>query len=242
MEVVNLKVTHVKPTVAVFVRGVEMDLCKVYGSDQTGSIKVNLWNDAILSVKAGCSYRLTNLETRKKNGKVLVTTTKNTVITEITDMRVLHADYRDEMSDEEGSLVTIDTRVTGIKIVQTCMCAMCNKPQATFDRMSTIHRCEHCKMMQKTSVFRCANRGTLCLGDGSKASISNTVLSTYLKRENIMHLSLDAEKIEEHFLVVEQFQITMADQCVVDLKPLGSPSCSGAGDLHSAEDPVSQCK
>ena len=195
-----------------------MELSKAYGSDATGTVKINLWNDTITAVDVNATYKFTNLTTRNANTKVWLNTTKTTVITKIADIEEVDINYLNEMSDEEESYQTTNAQITAIEISQTWECPMCRKPQIEFNSKYPTNRCGNCRLRQKSSSYKTISRATMCLDHTTKVSVSNSTIATYLKKQNLIHFSLDADILEDHFLQNGPFQVIHTNQfAVIDI-------------------------
>ena len=58
----------------------------------------------------------------------------------------------------------------------------------------------------------------MCLDHTTKVSVSNATISTYLKKQNLIHFSLDADILEDHFSQNGPFQVIHTNQfAVIDI-------------------------
>ena len=89
-----------KGTEMVSVRNTQSEMKECEVGDATGSIHLKVWDNQIVSITDGSSYRLTNLSTREYLGSILLTTTRSTVIQPIAAISGVAAKV-----DGEGSVV-----------------------------------------------------------------------------------------------------------------------------------------
>ncbi|KAJ8366024.1 hypothetical protein SKAU_G00148550 [Synaphobranchus kaupii] len=237
VDVLDARVSHVKSSTVME----EMKTC--YLEDASGLIMLQLWEDQVGTASAGASYRFTNLNAREFAGKLFLSAICGSTITPIADLQGIPAGDTNPSDDEQAlstvtgqalttvtgqalttvtgqALTTVTGQVSGVEIAIMRCCRRCRKTQTNFEAKADFHRCEDCRMLQKTNTYAAVGNGTLGVtgehGDRDVV-IRNSVLTKYLESEGLLHLMLEPQDVEVHFLDGGQFELKLCNDVVIDL-------------------------
>lgn len=110
---VNARVLSLKESrETVIIRGSTVDMRECYIADNTGKIRLQLWQDQISGRAVGCSYTVTNLAARKA-GSVYLTCARATTVLNVDDITVcqemwsLPESWHDALHRFEGSVSAV---------------------------------------------------------------------------------------------------------------------------------------
>ena len=139
-------------TEMISVRNAQSEVKECEVGDATGSIHLKVWDNQIVSIKGGLSYKFTNLATREYLGSMLLPTTRSTEIQSISDISGVAAKVDGEGSAAE-TMTTFCSTVEGAHIEAKRQCPKCHTQQLSFDSNIPFHRCERCKMLRRGGIF-----------------------------------------------------------------------------------------
>lgn len=199
------------------VDGAECDLEDFQVCNPTGQTTLTLWNKQILAVQASKSCRFGNLETRKFGDRTVLTSTGSTTISEIS-ASVESA----EAQDDRQNISMYRGTVSGVQISANHRCQRCHANQEEFVTHSSTHRCQCCKLLQRSSSFAVSYSGVLVLtseGQDKSLIFTNSAVFTYLKEKDPGGSMRDVEEIEEHFISVDDVDVSVnAEGLVLSIK------------------------
>lgn len=192
-------------------RGVESQVLTIVIADETGQIKLQLWDGQIPAAKVAASYSFTNLSVREYGSEKFITTTKQSAIVEINKVPV--PDNIVPLAiQEEDALQTVETEVVAIKLSSNFNCRSCYKRQSpSFSLKEPFYRCEGCQLLRKSTHFLATTSGVLHAAvDGVETALTlnNSVLRSFLEKEHLTHLLEDTESLEMYLLRVEKLQVS----------------------------------
>lgn len=201
----------------VSVRDTQSEVKSYEIGDTTGVIRISLWDKQIEKVQQGHTYIFTNLSTRQFNGKVNLTTTRSTTITQHTTTIPVSTSHTSELTPQTH---TITQPIEGTTITIRKVCPKCHTTQHTINIKDTFHRCMTCKILRKQSSYITKCTGTLIFSiDEQELSLAipNTVLTKFLKNERDISY-LDTQNIEEYLLTCGALTVRYTpDNHVIDM-------------------------
>ncbi|XP_076158552.1 uncharacterized protein LOC143141706 [Alosa pseudoharengus] len=175
--------------------------------DRSGQTKLTLWESSILDVKPSKSFKLCHLVTRKSGDLTVLTSTPITTATAIED--VGEPDSLEPLDDSSDTTTTLRGCVSAVYIAQKQRCRRCHKNQEEFPKRCTTHRCEGCKMLQKSPSFQATYSGSLeltCDGEDHSVSLPNSAIWSYAT-QHLGDSVNEAEVIEEHLLCTGNIEV-----------------------------------
>lgn len=192
-------------------RGVESNVLSIVIADESGQIKLQLWDTQISTVKIQTSYVFTNLSVREYGKEKFLTTTRNSTIKEIDTVPVAETTVSIVL-EEDDAPHTVATEVVAVKLGSYYNCGSCFKRQSTsFNSKQPFHRCEGCQFLRKSAMFRATTSGLLhTVVDGVEIALTlnNSVLRSFLETQRLTHLLDDTESLEMYFLTSETVKIS----------------------------------
>ncbi|KAL7863388.1 hypothetical protein SRHO_G00123720 [Serrasalmus rhombeus] len=229
--------------------GATLEKKECWIADETGKIRLLLYDDVIPRVSVDHSYEFCYISTRSQGGLHL-TTTRSTTVQEIAAIEVPNAFSYSEAPAEV--IFSSKGLVSGIELRERRTCSHCRQTQTAFDRKSLNHRCQSCRLLQKTASFSAKVSGTLVLSCGSAdihLTLTMTVLRDFLQCNQLCHLLQDVESIEEYLLNTPQLVIEHNEANIVTSMTLGTEVSGGqsemlcqtsTGDVPEANPPQSE--
>lgn len=196
------------------VNGTDCELKEFQIGDSSGQAQLTLWDKQIVQVCALKSYKFTNLSTREREGRIYLSGSPSTTITEIRGIEVADCS---ELGEGE-KLSELSGTVTGIQVICKRRCPKCRTPQGEFKAKSSVHRCESCKLLQKSCCYSTTYRGTMSLtidGTDHGLTVTNSAISAYFTEYNMCHLLNDVEDMEEHFIDVAEFNVSVNEENLI---------------------------
>ncbi|KAL7841569.1 hypothetical protein SRHO_G00252600 [Serrasalmus rhombeus] len=202
--------------------GANLENEECWTADDTGKIRLLLYDDLIPRVLLGHSYKFRCISTADKGGLHL-TTTRSTTVEEIPAIEVPEAFSFTEAPAE----VIFRTKglVSGVERQERRTCSRCRQTQTAFDCKSLNHRCQSCRLLQKTVLFPAKVSGTVVLTSGSTdvhLTLTITVLREFLECNQLCHLLQDVQSIEEYLLNTPQLLVEHNDANMVTSMRLGT--------------------
>ncbi|KAK7150804.1 hypothetical protein R3I93_011917 [Phoxinus phoxinus] len=171
--------------------------CKTcYVADSTACMELTLWDRHIELVPDNLSYTFTNLTTKKHNGNLTLTTTRQSTIT---PMKTPISTTANKMIPHTISLNHLTSPIEGAAIRVLKLCPKCQTPQFDLSAKSPFHRCQSCKILRKGCSYLTKVNGTLTFMMGNEEqslSITNSVLGRFLRGECKLD-EMDNQDIEE---------------------------------------------
>ncbi|KAL7870562.1 hypothetical protein SRHO_G00080590 [Serrasalmus rhombeus] len=194
-------------------------------ADDAGKIRLLLYDDVIPRVSVDHSYEFRYISTRSQGGLHL--TPRSTTVQEIPAIEVPEAFSYSEAPAEV--IFRSKGLVSGIELRERRTCSHCRQTQTAFDRKSLNHRCQSCRLLQKTASFSAKVSGTVVLTCGSAdvhLTLTMTVLREFLECNQLCHLLQDVESIEEYLLNTPQLFIEHNEANRVTSMTLGTEVAS----------------
>ncbi|KAI4883078.1 hypothetical protein NFI96_030843, partial [Prochilodus magdalenae] len=211
VSLVEAKVVSLCPSArTVNVRGAEREVRHCNISDGTAQITLQLWERQMHLVQLHSTYAFTELSTRTFEGKTQLTTSLNSTCSPIRDLAIPDC----AVASAEARLSSIDSPIHGLEIRSTMKCSLCGKRQDTLDTKTKFHRCQQCRMMQKTTNYNRQLSATLKLsadGEDYTLTASHFPLTSYLERYDLQSLN-NVEELEEHFLGLQTVCVSFDDE------------------------------
>ncbi|KAL7841557.1 hypothetical protein SRHO_G00252480 [Serrasalmus rhombeus] len=171
---------------------------------------------------------LSNIRKTSDKGGLHLTTTRSTTVEEIPAIEVPEAFSFTEAPAE----VIFRTKglVSGVERQERRTCSRCRQTQTAFDCKSLNHRCQSCRLLQKTVLFPAKVSGTVVLTSGSTdvhLTLTITVLREFLECNQLCHLLQDVQSIEEYLLNTPQLLVEHNDANMVTSMRLGTEVSGG---------------
>ncbi|KAL0152503.1 hypothetical protein M9458_052226, partial [Cirrhinus mrigala] len=182
------------------IRGTDWELKTCQVADSTSSMELTLWETYMEAVKTSESYTFTNLTTRNYNGKLSLTTTRQTTI-EPLKTSLLSSTPRN-IIPQTISINHLTASVEGAAVHIMKLCPKCHTLQQNLSPKDAFHRCQSCKIPRKGPSYLTKCNGTLTFKLGKEElalSISNSLLSTFIRNECNLNI-MDKQEIEEFLL------------------------------------------
>ncbi|KAL7855945.1 hypothetical protein AOLI_G00195490 [Acnodon oligacanthus] len=207
--------------------GVSLEKKECWIADATGKISLVFYDGQIRQVLLGRSYEFCCVSTRSQ-GRLHLTTTRSTTVEEIPAVEVPEAFSFTETPAE----VFFSTQglVCGVELQEKRTCSRCRQMQNPFDRKSINHRCQSCRLLQKTVSFPAKVSGTVVRTCGSAdihLTPTMTVLKDFVEYNQLCHLLQDVESIEEYLLSASQLVVEHSDANMVASVRLGTEVSGG---------------
>lgn len=121
-------------------------------------------------------------------------------------------DGMDKIDEPKEDLLTIMGQICGVSLKDRRVCRQCGGRQSAFNAKEKNHRCDTCHVLQRSSMYKANVSGTLLVSaDGledRRLTLPMSVLQRYLDDSMLIHLLMDVEDIEMHFLDVGMLQLT----------------------------------
>ncbi|XP_060798216.1 uncharacterized protein LOC132900205 [Neoarius graeffei] len=202
--------------------------------DPTGQTSLSVWGAQVVSVQEGRSYRFDALDTRKQGDLTVLTTTPSSAVSVIAE--VGQPSTMEPLSP--GVKQTVRGEVTGVQIVANPQCRRCHASQDGLATRSTTHRCERCKILQRTNAYTFTYAGVLIVmgDDGMELSgtLTNSAVFNYV-RDNFLSASAhDSPVLEEHVIGQGELEVTTNGEGLVlgfvsarSAEPVQSPAAQG---------------
>jgi len=188
----------------------EVKTCRI--GDMTGIIPLSLWDSLMDQVVTGRTYEFTNLSTRLFNGRITLTTTRNTKIKQQTTTVALPT-TSSNIDDFTTQTNTVTQEVEGSTISIKKLCPKCHSTQTDFNTKEKFHRCTTCKILRKHESYITKYNETLIVKtdiEEISLSVTNSVLTKFLKSEADVTF-LDAQDIEEFLLTCGPLTVSYTD-------------------------------
>lgn len=171
------------------------------GTDETGTIKIQVWDDQSQKIQAQKFYTITHLSTRHFAGQSLLMMTPQSAFTEIQNI-ALPNNHEDINLDQ--NITNLMGQPVAADIKYKLRCSICNKLQlGNSNPKDKYRRCNNCDRKQKTSMFNKNLSGTLSLketvGRIKDYKINGATLIKLLQ-QNKMELKENPDEIEELIL------------------------------------------
>ncbi|XP_067278067.1 uncharacterized protein [Pseudorasbora parva] len=217
---IEVKVRHIDlATEMVEIRGANVETQTCHVEDASGRIKLQLWAGQIGMVLVDHSYQIRNLCTREYLGDLFLTTTRSTEIVEVKEVAGASSFEEFKVAEEDVSILT--GTISRAEISVSKRCTKCQTWQVEFNSTMQFHRCERCRFLQKSSNYQCTAKGRVVLllneGDEMDLTVSNSVIRRYLQKENMLHLLIEGQNVEEHLLSGEAWQVKIQREVVVTI-------------------------
>ncbi|XDV31449.1 hypothetical protein PO909_034131 [Leuciscus waleckii] len=207
------------------IRGTDLECKTCYVADSTSCIELTLWDRHIELVEDNWSYTFTNLSTRKHNGNLTLTTTRQTTITPM--KTPISATTPNKMIPHTISLNHLSSPIEGAAIRALKLCPKCQTPQFDLSAKAPFHRCQSCKILRKGCSYLTKVNGTVSFMMGNEElslSITNSVLGRFLKGECNLDV-MDSQEIEEFLLSVGPLAVQYTPEneitCISKLTEIG---------------------
>ncbi|KAL7387435.1 hypothetical protein ABVT39_023394 [Epinephelus coioides] len=127
------------------------EVTTIVGTDETGAIKIQVWNDQSQKIQAQKSYTITHLSTRHFAGQSLLTMTPQSAFTEIQNIALPN---NHEDIDLDQNITNLMGQPVAADIKYKLRCSICNKQQlGNSNPKDKYRRCDNCDRKQKTSMF-----------------------------------------------------------------------------------------
>ncbi|XDV29410.1 hypothetical protein PO909_032542 [Leuciscus waleckii] len=188
----------------VSVNGMDCELKEVWICDETGEIKVTLWDRFVNSTEGGESYSFRNLSTRDRDGCICLCTGPSSTIDQITDLQVEEG----EGAEQEQLTALFSATIKGIEVVIQRKCSSCQFKQREFVEKSTMHQSEGCKMKQASLRFSPSFGGKACVSTDSgdeSVLLTSSALSTHCQPyQFVKRLGGDRGPLSPVWLVISE--------------------------------------
>lgn len=115
---------------------------------------------------------------------------------------------------------TIIGEIIGVAIQKTKRCNHCHQTQENFKEEAWTHKCEKCKLLQRSQSYACILSGrivVLSTGEETTLILKSPVITKYLHANNLVDLMENSDSLEKHFVGNVQFQVSYAGDVVSDL-------------------------
>ena len=220
-----ISVAEASDIINVYGNDLEVKTCTV--ADQTGTMKMLLWDQTIALVEKDGSYQFSHLSLRDRGGLVL-TTCPNTIIKPIEDIKV--PENLQESEDPIEHLPVMEGQVMGIVINNNRKCPLCRRGQGNMNTNDRFHRCIGCNMLQPLNNYLPHMSGTLSIMNNhreTKLTIPMSALKDYSNSNNLPNLLANKDLYEEHILETGTFQVTYTpNHIITTLQNIQDPAVS----------------
>ena len=148
-----------------------------------------------------------------------LTTTRSTKIDAVEQFNVPDsvASELDETTTDQSEIT--EGEIMGVEVVERRRCRRCHKRQENFKKTSVTHRCECCKLLQKSESYAFIIRGTVVVSSASTEAtltLTSAVMLHYLQQRKLEHLAQDTCALEEHLLASGPFKVSYNEGMVVN--------------------------
>lgn len=229
MGAIEARVIHASSgTESIVYNGVLVETQTCYVEDVTGKMKVQLWESLIGRLIQGRCYRISNLSTRSFQSKPYITTTRYSEIQEIDPLSDLGSDAN---FVDEGEVTTVVAKISAVEATISRRCPICQAWQLQFDcKKKIFHRFGRCNKLQSVGNFQPTVTMSINLvGHTEDMTFSNTVIRNYLTKVSALHLLMDHQDLEEHFIENELFKVKMQNSNVIEIdKAVAAGAAEGA--------------
>lgn len=161
--------------------GASIESQSCYIEDNTGTIKVQLWESLIGKVAFESTYKITHVSTRVFGGSMYLTTSRKSEIEEVAPLVGLSEKIKFTM--DEGEVIVLEGSITSVEVVISRRCCRCQAWQQDFEGKGQFHRCFRCKRLQQVKSFQpTVNASVTFVGKFGERELSlpNTVIKRYV--------------------------------------------------------------
>ena len=173
-------------------------------ADDTGCKKITFWQRCINEVEPNKYYKITNITTHYFKEEMWINTTSKTTITEIpTFGEVVDST---QLIEKDSKNIAIEQ----ISVLNNKRCSniKCNKTiKLPSDYVDSTVKCQTCSMKQKVSKMKEEIVATINTENGDTYMVYQDKLKEYLQSKNKEDLMTDIDRLEDHMLQIENFQI-----------------------------------
>lgn len=162
-------------------QGASIETQSCYLEDNTGTIKLQLWESLIGKVAFGSTYKITNVSTRVFAGSMYLTTSRQTEIEEVAPLVGLSENI--QFTIDEGEVIVLEGSVTSVEVAISRRCLRCQAWQQDVDTRGQFHRCFRCKRLQYVKAYQpTVNASVTFVGDfgDRELTLPNSVIKRYV--------------------------------------------------------------
>lgn len=205
--------------------------CDAIIGDNTGTIKLTLWEQDISKINATNSYRMTNLTIREFENCKTLTSSYDSTFEQITDIGQIRDDNSQSLTESE----TVNATLLSVSCSSMNSCVSCKKNLPPLNTDIATVKCLNCGMRQRlTSIHTSHKCEIVCSTDsGQKVFyIPNRVLKSSSITEHLDSI----DSIEDALLQHDKITLTLTNAFVTNIVPYQKPPleiCSTSTDSAS---------
>lgn len=182
--------------------------------DPTGQTSLSVWDRLVTEVSEGRSYRFTALSTRREGQRIVLTCTPTTTVAAVPAVG-----QPASVDTPVRAESTIEGQVSGVQLAVKPRCKRCHAAQDKFTSKSTNHRCERCKMLQRSNTYLFIYSGVIVLlqsnGHEEALTLTNSAVFNYVRDSMLAAVAHDGGALEEHVMDNGQVVATVNEEGLV---------------------------
>ncbi len=161
--------------------GASIESQSCYIEDNTGTIKVQLWESLIGKVAFESTYKITHVSNRVFAGSMYLTTSRKSEIEEVAPL--IGLSEKIQFTIDEGEVNVLEGSITSVEVIISRRCCQCQAWQQDFEGKGQFHRCFRCKRLQLVKSYQpTVNASVTFAGKFGKRELTlpNTVIKRYV--------------------------------------------------------------